>query len=60
MTYRVVSNLFDKHGRLDPDGDEEQINTSIRAYDTPAGASHAAERLGERFPNAYVDIKEDV
>ncbi len=59
MTYRVVSNLFDRHGHLDLDGDEDQVNVGSRVYDTPAGASHAAERLGEKYLNAYVDIKED-
>ncbi len=59
MTYRLISNLFDQHGHLDLDGDEDQVNVSVRTYNTLVDVSYAAERLGEKYPNAYVDIKEE-
>lgn len=60
MTYRVVSNFFDCLGRIDLDGDEERTNASAEKYDTFAEATERAELLGQRFPNALVDIMEDV
>ena len=56
MKYHLISNLFGSNGCLDLDGDEESIHIGRKVYDSMNAAGRAAESLGEKYPNAYVDI----
>jgi len=54
--YHLISNLFGPDGRLELDGDEESVNRSSVGYPTLQGACDAAEVIGDKYPNASVDV----
>lgn len=54
MRYQIISNLFNRQGVLDLDGDEEEVNTSCGDY-TRAEADKRINQLEARYPNAYID-----
>ena len=54
MRYRIISNLFNRAGLLDLEGDEEEVNASLVDY-TRAEADERCDQLQARYPNAYID-----